>query len=168
MSATNPGRNAVDPAARRRKLGTEIGRSSWVTVDQAMIDGFADLTGDHQFIHVDPARARAETPFGGTVAHGFLTLALLSRMADDALPSISGSSIGINYGFGKIRFLSPVPAGSEIRARFRLIALDEHEPGEVTSTYEVQVEIDGQEKPALAAEWLIRDYLLDHEEGRAE
>ncbi len=159
MSATDPERNGVSPEALGTMLGTEIGRSDWMTIDQTMIDSFAELTGDRQFIHVDPDRARAETPFGGAVAHGFLTLSLLSKMADEALPSMKGSIIGINYGFDKVRFLSPVPAGSSIRGRFRLMALDERRPGEVTSTYEVHVEIDGQEKPAIAAEWLIRDYI---------
>lgn len=146
-----------------QKVGQEIGRSDWVNVDQPMIDGFADLTGDHQFIHIDPARARAETPFGGTIAHGFLTLALLSRMAYDALPTIDKSSMGVNYGFEKIRFLAPVSAGSRIRARFCLVALDEGKPGEVTSTYDVNIEIEGQEKPALAATWLTRRYLAERQ-----
>ena len=149
----------------RRRIGTEIGLSSWMTIDQAMIDGFAHLTDDHQFIHVDPVRSRAETPFGGTIAHGFLTLSLLSRMAYDTLPSIDGSVMGVNYGFDKIRFLAPVSAGSRVRGRFRLAGLDERRPGEVTSTYEVQIEIEGQEKPALAAIWLTRSYLGETGQG---
>lgn len=149
----------------RQHIGDEIGLSPWMTIDQAMIDGFAELTDDHQYIHVDPERARAETPFGGTIAHGFLTLSLLSRMAYGALPSIDGSVMGVNYGFDKIRFLAPVPTGSRVRGRFRLAELDERRPGEVTSTYEVQIEIEGQEKPALAAIWLTRSYLGEAEQG---
>lgn len=145
--------------ALREKIGTEIGASDWITVDQTMIDSFARLTDDHQFIHIDPERARAETPFGGAIAHGFLTLSLLSRMAYDALPSIAGTAMGVNYGFDKIRFLAPVPAGARVRGRFRLIELDEQKPGEITPTYQVEIEIEGQEKPALAATWLTRAYL---------
>lgn len=149
----------------RERVGTEVGVSRWIAVDQAMIDGFAALTDDHQFIHVDPARARAETPFSGTIAHGFLTLSLLSRMAYDVMPKVDGAAMGINYGFDRIRFLAPVPSGSKIRGRFRLAGLDERRPGELTSTYEVQVEIEGQEKPALAANWLTRAYVGDEPRG---
>jgi acyl dehydratase len=143
----------------RAKVGAEIGLSGWITVDQSRIDGFAELTGDHQFIHVDPVRASAETPFGGAIAHGFLTLSLLSAMAYDALPAIEGTAMGVNYGFNRLRFLAPVPAGASIRGRFRLARLDETRSGEVTSTYDVQIEIEGREKPVLAAEWLTRSYL---------
>jgi len=149
----------------QKRVDTEVGLSPWITIDQTMIDGFANLTDDHQYIHVDPVRARAETPFNGTIAHGFLTLSLLSRMAYDALPSIEDSIMGVNYGFDKIRFLAPVPAGSRVRGRFRLAGLDQRRPGEVTSTYEMQVEIEGQEKPALAATWLTRSYLSEAEQG---
>lgn len=145
--------------ALREKIGVEIGISDWVTVDQTMIDSFARLTDDHQFIHIDPQRARAETPFSGAIAHGFLTLSLLSQMAYDALPSIAGTAMGINYGFDKIRFLAPVPAGARVRGRFHLAGFDERKPDEVTSTYQVEIEIEGQEKPALTATWLTRAYL---------
>lgn len=144
--------------ALRHMVGTEIGLSDWILVDQAMIDGFADLTHDRQFIHTDPVRTEKETPFGGTIAHGFLTLALLSKMAFDALPTIEGAAMGVNYGFDRVRFLSPVPAGARIRGRFRLASLDEKKPGEVAAVYEVEVDIDGLEKPALAATWLTRSY----------
>ena len=161
MSVADQEKTSLSLKTLRQKIGQEIGRSNWILIDQAMIDGFADVTGDHYFIHVDPNRASTETPFGGTIAHGFLTLSLLSKMAYDALPKIDGSTLGLNYGFDKIRFLSPVPEGSRIRARFCLVALDEEKPGEVTLTYDVKIEIDGQEKLALAATWLTRTYLVE-------
>jgi acyl dehydratase len=128
--------------------------SSWVRVDQMMIDAFAELTGDRQFIHVDRDRAMAETPFGGTIAHGFLTMSLLSGMAYEALPAPQEAVLSINYGFDKLRFLSPVPAGSRVRGHFKLLDISERKPGEMLSRYEVTVEIEGSDKPALAAEWL--------------
>ena len=121
-----------------------------------MIDAFAEVTGDHQFIHIDPVRARAETPFGGTIAHGFLTLSLLSQMAIEVLPALDGAAIGINAGFDRLRFLAPVPAGSRIRGRFILAELTEPAPGTAACRYQAIVEIDGFEKPALAADWLTR------------
>lgn len=140
-----------------RQLLAQAGRlevtSPWLDVTQAMIDRFADATHDHQFIHVDPARA-AETPFGGTIAHGFLTLSLLSKLIVDAMPFAQETAMGINYGFDKVRFLAPVPAGSRIRGHFRLAGCVERKPGELLSTYEVSVEIEGSDKPALAATWL--------------
>ena len=143
----------------RGLLGQETGVSHWIGVDQAMIDAFADLTGDHQFIHVDPARARAETPFGGTIAHGFLTLSLLPAMARSARPAIAGARMGVNYGFERIRFLAPVPAGARLRGRFTLAQIDERAPGEVTLAWDVTVEIEGGSRPALAARWISRQYL---------
>jgi acyl dehydratase len=128
--------------------------SSWVEISQSMIDAFADLTHDRQFIHVDPVRAAAETPFGGAIAHGFLTLSLLSQMAYEVLPAPSEAVMSINYGFDKLRFLSPVRSGSRVRARFKLLEFTERRPAEWLSRYSVTVEIDGMEKPALAAEWL--------------
>ncbi|GIL01568.1 MAG: dehydratase [Alphaproteobacteria bacterium] len=128
--------------------------SDWMVVSQEMIDGFADLTGDRQFIHVDPVRARAETPFGGTIAHGFLTLSLLSTLAAGCVPRPAEAVIGINYGFDRIRFLAPVPSGSRIRGRFRLVESGERKPRELLSRHEVTVEIEGIETPALAANWL--------------
>lgn len=128
--------------------------SSWVRVDQMMIDAFAELTGDRQFIHVDPVRSSAETPFGGTIAHGFLTMSLLSGMAYEVLPAPAEAVMSINYGFDKLRFLSPVRSGLRVRARFRLAEITERKPGEMLSRFEVTVEIEGSDKPALAAEWL--------------
>ena len=135
------------------EIGRELGVSSWITVDQAMIDTFAEATGDRQFIHVDPVRA-AQTPFGGTVAHGFLTLSLLPRMAAETLPVVEGRAISINYGFDKVRFVAPVRSGARLRARFILLDIGERAPREVLSRYAVTIEIEGEERPALAAEWL--------------
>jgi acyl dehydratase len=135
-------------------VGREIGTSDWHLVSQEQIDGFADATGDHQFIHVDPARAAKETPFGGTIAHGFLTLSLLSKLAMEALPGIEGRVMGINYGFEKIRFLSPVRSGARIRGRFDLQNLTARNERELLMRFAVTVEIENEDKPALAAEWL--------------
>jgi acyl dehydratase len=137
----------------RAAIGTEIGLSGWRTVSQAMINEFADATDDHQFIHVDPARA-AETPFGGTIAHGFLTLSLLSTLAYEALPGIVGATMGINYGFDSVRFLTPVKTGSRVRARFTLEKSDIRKSGRVLNTYGVVLEIEGNLSPALKATWL--------------
>lgn len=137
------------------KVGSELAVSDWVDMDQGRINQFADVTNDHQFIHIDVERAKAETPFGGTIAHGFLTMSLLAGMADEALPIIANRRMGINYGFEKMRFLSPVPAGSRVRGRFTLAGCDERKPGEFQLNYKVTVEIENSDKPALAAEWLV-------------
>ena len=149
----------VVPAAEiRAMVGREIGVSDWIDVTQSKIDAFADVTGDRQFIHVDPERAARETPFGGAIAHGFLTLSLLSAMGLDVIPKVEGLKMSVNYGFDKIRFLAPVPAGARVRGRFTLSSLEERTPGELTCTYTVEVDIEGGTKPALAAEWLTRQY----------
>ncbi len=135
------------------RVGREVGLSRWFLIDQKRIDAFADATEDWQFIHVDPEAAKA-TPFGATIAHGFLTLSMLSAIAYDALPKISGLAMGVNYGFEKVRFVAPVRAGRRIRGRFRLLALTERSPGEWQSRNAVTVEIEGEDKPALVAEWL--------------
>ena len=140
--------------ALRAALGTEIGLSNWRIVDQTMIDRFADATDDHQFIHIDPVRAAAETPFGGTIAHGFLTVSLLSTLAYEALPMIEGATLAINYGFDKLRFMSPVKAGASVRARYKLADLDIRPSGRVMITYEVALEVEGLIKPAFTATWL--------------
>ncbi|MBN9466013.1 MaoC family dehydratase [Brevundimonas sp.] len=134
-------------------IGQEVGVSRWIEVSQARIDAFADCTEDHQFIHVDPEAARA-TPFGGTIAHGFLTLSLASAMSYDAVRPLDGVVMGVNYGFDKLRFLAPVPAGSRIRGRFRLLAADDKGQGRWLLKHELTVEIEGGDKPALIAEWL--------------
>ena len=137
-------------------LGKEVGLSRWFLMDQERIGLFADVTEDQQFIHVDPERAKA-TPFGGTIAHGFLTLAMLSAMAQDAVPRVEGLTHSVNYGFDRIRFISPVGTGKRIRGRFELIAINVG-AGEITQTLKVTVEIEGGEKPALVAEWISRHY----------
>lgn len=138
----------------RQAVGSEIGLSQWRVVCQDMINRFADATDDHQFIHVDPERAKAETPFGGTIAHGFLTVSLLSTLAFEALPGLVGATMGINYGFDKLRFLTPVKAGARVRARFTLANADIRKSGRVLCTYEVALEIEGNLSPALKATWL--------------
>ena len=137
----------------RSRVGTEIGVSDWILVDQARILAFAEITEDRQFIHVDPELA-AQTPFGGTIAHGFLTLSLLSAMTYDAVPPLEGVVMGVNYGFDELRFLAPVPAGSKIRGRFKLLSAEDKGGGRWLLKHEVTVEIEGADKPALIAEWL--------------
>jgi acyl dehydratase len=135
------------------RIGEEIGVSDWITVDQKRIDAFADATEDRQFIHVDAAAA-ARTPFGGTVAHGFLTLSLLSRMAADAMLVPGGLKMAVNYGLDRVRFLAPVGSGKRVRGRFVLDSVEEKAPGQMLLHHTVTVEIEGEEKPALTAVWL--------------
>ena len=149
-----PAQPPISVADLKGKIGADIGVSDWLIVTQEMIDRFAEVTHDHQFIHVDPVRAKKETPFGGTIAHGFLTLSLLSRIGSEVMPPIKGRAMGINYGFDKIRFISPVKAGGKIRGRFKLKEVNERAPKEVMFRYEVAIEIEGAEKPAIVAEWL--------------
>ncbi|MGI9366829.1 MAG: MaoC family dehydratase [Rhizobiaceae bacterium] len=146
----------LDPLVKslQSKIGHEIGVSDWLRIDQTVIDRFADATMDHQFIHVDPVRAKNETPFGGTIAHGFLTLSLASKFSYECIKPCPGQSMGVNYGFNKIRFLAPVKAGSNIRARFALRSLDKKSDTEVFQTMDLTIEIEGEAKPALVAEWL--------------
>jgi acyl dehydratase len=153
-------------AELRDRVGQEVGVSRWIEMTQAVIDGFAEVTQDHQFIHVDPERAAAETPFGGTIAHGFLTLSLLSACAYDALPQLAGRAMGINYGFDKIRFLSPVRSGSRIRARFTLAEVQMRSATEAMMRYGVTIEIEGAERPALAADWLTMAVLAPGQDGK--
>jgi acyl dehydratase len=140
--------------ALRARIGEVIGTSSWREVMQERIDRFAQVTDDHQFIHIDPERARSETPFGGSIAHGFLTLSLLSTMAYETLPNIEGRALGINYGFDRVRFLAPVRSGKRVRALFTLTDVTTREAKQVLVRYAVTVEIEGEAKPALSAEWL--------------
>ena len=137
----------------RARIGSEIGVSSWLTVDQGRIDGFADATEDRQFIHTDPVAA-AQTPFGGTIAHGFLTLSLLSRMGAEAMLIPEGLKMAVNYGLDRVRFLAPVKSGKRVRGRFVLDSVEEKAPGQVLMRHTVTVEIEGEEKPALTAIWL--------------
>jgi acyl dehydratase len=137
----------------RGRVGAEVGVSDWLTVDQNRIDAFAEATEDRQFIHVDPDAA-ARTPFGGTVAHGFLSLSLLSRMAAETMLVPEGVRMAVNYGLDRVRFLTPVRAGKRVRGRFRLDSLEEKAPGQILMRHTVTVEIEGEDKPALTAEWL--------------
>ncbi len=149
---------AVSIDALEAMVGAEVGVSDWILVDQQRIDAFADVTGDHQFIHVNPELAR-QTPFGTTIAHGFLTLSLMSAMGYSAIPVLEGVRMGVNYGLNRVRFLAPVPAGSRIRGRFRLADVSRRADGAVQATYGVTVEIEGADRPALAAEWVTLSYL---------
>ncbi|AQX27761.1 MULTISPECIES: MaoC family dehydratase [unclassified Bartonella] len=135
-------------------VGKEIGLSRWRLVTQDMINQFAYATDDHQWIHVDEGKAR-KTPFGGTIAHGFLTLSLLSTLAYEALPELEGATMGINYGFDKVRFISPVKTGTRVRARFILSDAKVRPSGRVVFHYEVTMEIEKLKNPALTANWLI-------------
>jgi len=137
----------------RARVGSEVGASPWIEITQADIDAFADVTGDRQFIHVDPAAA-ARTPFGGTVAHGFLTLSLLSQMAASVMYVPETLKMVVNYGFDKVRFIAPVRSGGRVRGRFALRRMDEKRPGQWQLLHAVTVEIEGEDKPALTADWI--------------
>jgi acyl dehydratase len=146
----------VDVRTINARVGEEIAVSDWLEITQTRIDEFADATGDHQFIHVDPVRAAAETPFKGTIAHGFLTLSLLSTLIRDSI-RFTGLRMAINYGLNRVRFVSPVPAGSRIRALITLHAVDAVSGG-VQVTWQVTIESEGGDKPACVAEWVVRYY----------
>ena len=139
------------PADMKAHVGEDMGASDWLTVDQAMIDKFADATGDHQWIHVDVERAKKDMPGGKTIAHGFLTLSLIPMLSHQ-ISHINNVRNGINYGCNKVRFTSPVPAGSRVRARTKLLAADPMDKGGVRLTNQVTIEIEGQERPACVAE----------------
>ena len=140
--------------AYQAMVGKEIGVSSWHLVDQPRIDTYADVIEDYQFIHVDPERAKKETAFGTTIAHGFLTMSLLSIMSYEVMPVIAGTTMGVNYGFDKLRFISPVRSGKRVRGRFVLAEAKLRKPNELHSRTNVTVEIEGEDKPALVADWL--------------
>jgi acyl dehydratase len=144
----------ISLAAYQNLVGHQIGVSSWHLVDQSRINSFADVIEDHQFIHVDPGRARREAPFGTTIAHGFLTMSLLSIMSYEVMPAIEGTTMGVNYGFDKLRFVAPVRAGSRVRGRFTLTEAKLRKPKELQSRTNVTVEIEGEDKPALVADWI--------------
>ncbi len=137
----------------RARIGDEVGISSWLTIDQKRIDEFAEATEDRQYIHVDPERA-VSTPFGQTIAHGFLSLSMLSRMAGEGMLVPEHVKMAVNYGLDRVRFIAPVKSGKRIRGRFRLDSVDEKAPGQLLLRHTVTVEIEGEEKPALTAEWL--------------
>jgi len=149
---------SLTPDEMKAQVGASA-TSDWVEVTQAMIDRFAEATGDHQFIHVDPDRA-AQTPFGGTIAHGFLTLSLMPLLTSTAdLPRVAGAKMGVNYVGNKVRFLTPVRSGSRVRGHFTLLSFDEKRPGQFQQTVEFSVEIEGQDKPALLAEWISQVFV---------
>jgi acyl dehydratase len=137
----------------RALIGEEVGVSGWIAIDQARIDGFAETTEDRQFIHIDPAAA-GQTPFGGTIAHGFLSLSLLSRMGAEAMLLPERMTMAVNYGLDRVRFIAPVRSGSRVRGRFVLDSVEEKAPGQLLMRHQVTVEIEGVEKPALTALWI--------------
>jgi acyl dehydratase len=150
---------SITPAAMKERVGQTLGASEWLTVDQEMINKFADATGDHQFIHVNEEMAKM-TPFGGTIAHGFLTLSLFPvLMAKSDCPRVEGVKMGVNYGGNKVRFLTPVRAGKQVRGHFKLLELEEKRPGQWQQTLEFSVEIEGEDKPALIAEWISQFFV---------
>ncbi|GAA0937199.1 MaoC family dehydratase [Pseudonocardia zijingensis] len=146
--------NGVDEL--RAAVGSRIGVSDWMTIDQSRIDTFADATLDHQWIHVDEERAK-EGPFGGTIAHGFLTLSLLPHLVKDVY-RVEGTKMGVNYGLNRVRFTSPVAVGSKVRGSVELVDVSDVSGG-VQLTTKVTIEIEGSERPALVAEWLTRQYV---------
>ncbi|MFM6853484.1 MAG: MaoC family dehydratase [Sphingopyxis sp.] len=149
----------ISPQDMLAKVGGPLGTSEWVLVDQEMINKFADATGDHQFIHINEEAAKM-TPFGGTIAHGFLTLSLFPvMMAKSDCPRVAGVKMGVNYGGNKVRFLAPVRSGKRVRGHFKLLELDEKRPGQWQQTLEFSVEIEGEEKPALIAEWISQFFV---------
>jgi acyl dehydratase len=137
----------------RSKIGQPVGTSDWIEVGQDRISQFADATEDHQFIHVDPKAAEA-AGLGGTIAHGFLSLSLLSRMAADVMLIPDTTKMALNYGLDRVRFLAPVKAGKRVRGHFTLDGIDEKSPGQLLIRQTVTVEIEGEDKPALTAQWL--------------
>lgn len=149
---------ASPPQALADRVGQEIGVSPWVAIAQAQVNLFADATGDHQFIHVDPDRAARESAFGGPIAHGFLSLSMLTALSQDVLPVFDGA-IGVNYGFDKVRFLTPVPVGARVRGRFTLSEFTRRNAREFTTRYAVTVEIEGAARPALVADWITMTIL---------
>ena len=149
----------ITPQELQAKVGEHLGTSDWVLVDQEMINKFADATGDHQFIHIDVEKARL-TPFGGTIAHGFLTLSLIPMLgASTDGPKVADVKMGVNYGGNKVRFLAPVRSGKRVRSHIKLLELDEKRPGQWQQTNEITIEIEGEEKPALIAEWITQFFV---------
>ncbi len=139
--------------------GKDIGTSEWMLIDQDRVNKFAEATGDFQFIHVDPERAKL-TPFGGPIAHGFLSLSLLPVLTAQAdLPRLDGVKMGVNYGGNKTRFIAPVKVGKRVRGHFKMLDIEEKRPGQFQQTMEFTLEIEGEEKPALIAEWITQFFV---------
>jgi acyl dehydratase len=151
--------SAISAQEMQGMVGKTLGTSEWLLVDQDMINKFADATGDHQFIHVNEEMAKM-TPFGGTIAHGFLTLSLFPvLMAKSDCPRVEGVKMGVNYGGNKVRFLAPVRSGKKVRGHFKLLELEEKRPGQWQQTLEFTVEIEGEDKPAVMAEWISQFFV---------
>lgn len=149
----------MTPQELQAKVGETIGTSEWLLIDQQMIDKFADATGDHQFIHVNPDMAKM-TPFGGTIAHGFLTLSLIPVLIEKSdIERPAGIKMAMNYGGNRVRFINPVRSGKKVRAHFKLVGLEEKRPGQWQQTVEITLEIEGEEKPGYVAEWITMLYL---------
>ena len=149
----------MSPQDIQARVGENIGTSEWVEMSQERINKFAEATGDHQFIHIDPAKA-ALTPFGGTIAHGFLTLSMIPYLsANSDLPKVDGVKMGVNYGGNKTRFISPVRSGKRIRGHWKLLELVEKRPGQWQQTHEITIEIEGEDKPALITELIMQFFV---------
>jgi len=149
----------MTPQEVQAKVGENIGTSEWVEMSQERINQFAEATGDHQFIHIDPERAKM-TPFGGTIAHGFLTLSMIPYLsAHSDLPRVDGVKMGVNYGGNKTRFIAPVRSGKRIRGHWKLLDLEEKRPGQWQQTHEITIEIEGEDKPALITEWIMQFFV---------
>ncbi|MBL41234.1 MAG: nodulation protein NodN [Rhodospirillaceae bacterium] len=147
--------NKIKPEQLEQVIGKDLGFSDWYQVDQSLINNFAKCTNDEQFIHIDEERSKLESPYGGTIAHGFLSLSLLTKFANESNFSIENTKIVINYGFNKIRFIQPVRSGEKIRAKFSLLNFSKRKKDEILVTYGVNVELENDQKPVLFAEWLI-------------
>ena len=149
----------MTPQEVKAQVGQTVGTSEWVVMSQERINQFAEATGDHQFIHIDPDKAKL-TPFGGTIAHGFLTLSMIPYLsANSDLPRVDGVKMGVNYGGNKTRFISPVRSGKRIRGHWKLVELAEKRPGQWQQTHEITIEIEGEDKPALITEWIMQFFV---------
>ncbi len=149
----------MSPQEVKAQVGQNVGTSEWVVMSQERINQFAEATGDHQFIHIDEEKAKL-TPFGGTIAHGFLTLSMIPYLsANSDLPRVDGVKMGVNYGGNKTRFISPVRSGKRIRGHWKLIELEEKRPGQWQQTHEITIEIEGEDTPALITEWIMQFFV---------
>lgn len=149
----------MTPQAIAEQVGSHLGTSEWVEISQKRIDLFAEATGDHQFIHVNPDMAKL-TPFGGTIAHGFLTLSMIPYLAANSdIPRPAGVKMGVNYGGNKTRFITPVRSGKRIRGHWKLLEMNEKRPGQWQQTVEITIEIEGEDKPALICEWITQFFI---------
>ena len=149
----------MTPQEVKAQVGQNVGTSEWVVMSQERINQFAEATGDHQFIHLDEEKAKL-TPFGGTIAHGFLTLSMIPYLsANSDLPKVDGVKMGVNYGGNKTRFISPVRSGKRIRGHWKLLELVEKRPGQWQQTHEITIEIEGEDKPALITEWIMQFFV---------